>query len=208
MPGNEDHLGLVPARRSDGGLLHRRTWPEPVSTLTQNLSGVCQARPGSNPPETQPGSSRPCPTVGSLSARQPPTWLYTTADDRRTVRLRATPRGARGPLVGNADRSARGADMTSPLPASAIDTPSGPAAVNGHHAETCSYMIWSPSSAASSTGWPPSPSSSSPRESTWATSESARRRVRCAAELAVSHKPQGERHLRDPRHHGDDQPAR
>jgi hypothetical protein len=35
---------VEPGRRSGGTLLDHRTWPEPVSTLTQHLSEVCPVR--------------------------------------------------------------------------------------------------------------------------------------------------------------------
>lgn len=67
MPGNQDHLGLVPVRWSDGSFLYRRTWSETVSTLTQVLLGYC------------PGQGRLKPVAGEaagpealVSARQ--TW--------------------------------------------------------------------------------------------------------------------------------------
>lgn len=55
MPGNQDHLGLVPVRWSDGSFLYRRTWPETVSTLTQDLLGYC------------PGQGRLKPVVGEAA---------------------------------------------------------------------------------------------------------------------------------------------
>jgi hypothetical protein len=65
MPGNQDHLGIVPVRWSDGSFLYRRTWPETVSTLTQDLLGYC------------PGQDRLKPVAGEaagpealVSARQ------------------------------------------------------------------------------------------------------------------------------------------
>jgi hypothetical protein len=107
MPGNEDHAGLVPVRRSDGSLLDRRTWPETVSTLTPDLLGECPVQARLKPAAGQ----HDLPDTRPRSARQPANVAeYATADDRRTTHHRPTRPRATGRHFAALNRSVK--DLT------------------------------------------------------------------------------------------------
>ena len=69
---NQDRSSLVSVRWSDGSFLYRRTWPETVSTLTEDLLGYCPAQARLKPVAGEAAGQEAMIGTGQTSEPQAP----------------------------------------------------------------------------------------------------------------------------------------